>query len=326
MSSPYSLHTSSSADRHAAADQEWPVFNSETGFEVDLEDDHPELYLSATMCDRMAHDATLSEHDKMVIQRLACRKFHVPGNTFWEDYRFWFHNNHPFLCFCFADPRHPLGRRERVLNLLSSLAFGLAATCSVVLWFYYEEDRNFDNVAFSCLGYYDVTVGMLALLLFSGPLHVMFDLGLFFLQACPPCRTGGLFERWPALSKVGLWAGAHLAFLITTASLSLAILVMIIRASIAENDGNDENVATDPKHYSFLLLYLLEVFLANFVVFPMGTFTVFSGVLGCNGRLPGIGGRPYQVRKHQALVKRQRRKNQKDQPSQAHTHHSMAAV
>ena len=52
-----------------------------------------------------------------------------------------------------ADPRHPLGRRERIFNLLSSLAFGLAATCCVILWFYYQGDkRNFDNVAFSVFG------------------------------------------------------------------------------------------------------------------------------------------------------------------------------
>jgi hypothetical protein len=83
---------------------------------------------------------------------------------------------------------------------------------------------------------------------------------------------------------------------------------MLIRASI-EDGGNSDNVSTDYKSYNFLLLYLVEVVVANFLVFPIGTFTVFSGVLGC-GRIPGIGGRPYQVRKHQGMLERQRRKQQ----------------
>jgi len=218
-----------------------------------------------------------------------------------------FCNNHPFICFCYADPRHPLGKRERIMNLLSSLAFGLAATCCVVLWFHYEEDRDFDNVAFNFFGYYPITVGMLALLLFGGPLHVMFDLGLFFIQACPPCRAGGIFDQYlpAAHQKCWLWLGAHVAFLITTASLSLAITVMLIRASI-EDDGTDEDITADLQSYSFLLLYVLEVVVANFVVFPLGTFIMFSGVLGC-GKVPGIGGRPYQEKKHQAMLERQRK-------------------
>jgi hypothetical protein len=218
-----------------------------------------------------------------------------------------FCNNHPFLCFWFADPRHPLGYPERIMNLLASLAFGLAATCSVVLWFHYEENRDFNNVAFVIPGLQkNVTVGMLALILFGGPLHVVFDLSIYFVQACPPCRAGGLFEGFPtAFQKCWLWLGAHVAFFITVASLSLAINVMLIRASIADGDGNDEDITTRPEHYTFLLLYLLEVIVANFIVFPLGTFTVFSGILGCCGRLPGLGGRPYQVRKHRRMLERQ---------------------
>jgi hypothetical protein len=152
----------------------------------------------------------------------------------------------------------------------------------------------------------NVTVGALALLLFSGPLHVIFDLSIYFVQACPPCRVGGFFDNYlpAAHQRCWLWIGAHVAFFITIAALSLAINVMFIRASIADGDGNDQDITTTPEHYSFLLLYLLEIFVSNFVAFPIGTFTVFSGVLGC-GRIPGLGGRPYQVRKHQRMLERQ---------------------
>jgi hypothetical protein len=93
-----------------------------------------------------------------------------------------FNNNHPFFCFCFADPRHPFGRPERILNLIASLAFGLAATCCVVLYFHNSTEHHFDDVAFSVLGYVNVSIGALTLLLFSGPLHVAFDLSIFFVS------------------------------------------------------------------------------------------------------------------------------------------------
>jgi hypothetical protein len=175
------------------------------------------------------------------------------------------------------------------------------------LWFFYQEDRDFNDLAFSFAGI-DVSVGSCCLLLFGGPLHVIFDLSIYFVQACPPCRAGGMFAKYlpEAHQRCWLWIGAHIAFLVTVASLSLAIKVMLIRASI-EDDGDDSDIATAPKNYKFLLLYVLEVVVANFVVFPLGTFTMFSGVLGC-GSIPGLGGRPFQVKKHQRLLEKQAKK------------------
>jgi hypothetical protein len=127
----------------------------------------PEYYMTSSMIENIQNDTSLSEYDIMVIQRLACRKFHVPGNSFIEDYLFWFRNNHIIFSFCYADPRHPFGKRERVLNLISSLAFGLAATCCVVLYYYYYHSKNaFDTVFFSLFGTINVTAGMVVLFVF----------------------------------------------------------------------------------------------------------------------------------------------------------------
>jgi hypothetical protein len=92
-----------------------------------------------------------------------------------------YNNNHPFVCFFLADPRHPLGRRERTINLLASLAFGLAATCCVVLWFHVHPERDINQIIFRPFDF-EVTVGMLALMLLGGPLHIMFDVGIFLVQ------------------------------------------------------------------------------------------------------------------------------------------------
>jgi hypothetical protein len=62
-----------------------------------------------------------------------------------------------------------------------------------------------------------------------------------------------------------------------------------------------------------MLYYLLEIVVANFIAFPIGTFTMFSGVLGCCGRIPGLGGRPYQVRKHQRRQQLEEKRKQQQQ-------------
>ena len=287
----------------------WSVFHDiAQRFEEDNDEQEATYYMSPEARDRLVHDSSLSDYDRMLIQRLACRRFHIPGNNFWEDYLFWFENNHPMVAFWRAHALHPLGQKERIVNLLSSLAFGLAATCGVVLWFFYE-DKNFDRAIFNLFGL-NVSVGMVTLLVFSGPLHVLFDLSVFFLQSCPPCRTGGILEDHlnERYRNVFIWIGGHFAIFIALFAFSLSIHVTLIRASLNEGDGDDSDLATSGEHYSFLLLYVVEIFVANFIVFPIGTFTVFSGVLGC-GVLPGIGGRPYQVKKWARLQKQALEKN-----------------
>jgi hypothetical protein len=58
----------------------------------DLALENPEYryYMTEYALSRIDTDETLSDDDVMVIQRLACRKFHMPGNTFWQDYIYWY--------------------------------------------------------------------------------------------------------------------------------------------------------------------------------------------------------------------------------------------
>ena len=64
------------------------------------------------------------------------------------------------------------------------------------------------------------------------------------------------------------------------------------------------DVAVDIKAYAFVGMYCAEVIIANFVIFPICTLTVFSDVLGCCGLVRSIGGRPYQVKKCERIQKR----------------------
>ena len=53
----------------------------------------------------------------------------------------------------------------------------------------------------------------------------------------------------------------------------------------------------DKRSFRFLLGYLVEFVLALFVYYPLAVTVLFSGVLGCGGRVPILGGRPREMKR-----------------------------
>lgn len=60
-------------------------------------------------------------------------------------------------------------------------------------------------------------------------------------------------------------------------------------------DGSGESSQSTSK-FTFLVGYALELVVALFVFYFITSTVFFSGILGC-GRLPVLGGRPYEIRK-----------------------------
>lgn len=304
-----SRQSSSSSDGRPAPNNAPVVIWSEM---YDSDDDNDvegfaTYYMSSTQRNRMND---LSEEDKIVTQRLAMRRFHLPGKSWWEDWVSWFGNNHPIFCFTMADPRHPFGYKERCVNLVASLAFGLAATSMVMLYFFYEGlDMTKSLYTVQVWGKEaNVSHGLVALLVIGGFGHVMFDLGIWFVQACPPCQPAGILAKHLPVShqKFWLWLGSHIAIEITIISLALAVFVMCLRASV-EDDGDARGITTGIEDYAFILAYLIECMATWFVLFPVITFILFTGILGC-GRIPGIGGRPYHKWKYERYQEKKKAK------------------
>jgi hypothetical protein len=46
-------------------------------------------YMTQQERQRLRNNQQLSAKDKRIVQYLAMRKFHIPGNAFWEDYFYW---------------------------------------------------------------------------------------------------------------------------------------------------------------------------------------------------------------------------------------------
>eukprot|EP00545_Synedropsis_sp_CCMP1620_P001019 CAMPEP_0119005200 /NCGR_PEP_ID=MMETSP1176-20130426/1580_1 /TAXON_ID=265551 /ORGANISM="Synedropsis recta cf, Strain CCMP1620" /LENGTH=312 /DNA_ID=CAMNT_0006956977 /DNA_START=112 /DNA_END=1050 /DNA_ORIENTATION=- len=273
--------------------------------EIEIEENN--AYVGQSVRNLINSQPGLSDADKLIIQRLAMKAFHIPGNSYWEDWVMFVRNNHILLSFFLSHPLHPFGRKERALNLVASLSFGLAATSSVTLWYYYN-DKAMNETVISLFGAINISHGMITTAIFGGLCNVFFDFFIWFLQVCPLCQPGSpIADNLSDHTKFfWLWMGSNTAFIVTGVAICLALNVICIRASY-EDDGDAEGYAHSIEDYSFLGSFFLEVIATQFIMFPIVAFTIFSGVLGCF-TLPGLGGRPYQVNKMETRMRKQRQK------------------
>merc|ERR1719223_315285 len=69
-----------------------------------------------------------------------------------------------------------------------------------------------------------------------------------------------------------------------------------VEESLLNNQPYKVNVE-DKRSFAFLLGYLVEFVLALFVYYPIAVTILFSGVLGCGGRVPILGGRPREMKR-----------------------------
>eukprot|EP00986_Skeletonema_menzelii_P010122 scaffold4788_cov82-Skeletonema_menzelii.AAC.15 len=78
-----------------------------------------------------------------LVPKLASRSYHlVPGSSWCDDWIQYQKNTHPLFSICCHHPLHPIGRFQRVIILVGSIAFGLAITNCVYLGFLKSEQAG----------------------------------------------------------------------------------------------------------------------------------------------------------------------------------------
>eukprot|EP00978_Attheya_sp_CCMP212_P005934 scaffold13273_cov35-Attheya_sp.AAC.1 len=270
-----------------------PRRRAELDFDVMPDDSIDEEWgVMETLKKKLDLDTTLSEEDKKDIQRLAIRSYHMPGNSYWQDWKQFICNNHPVLGLWWSDPRHPMTRLQRIVLLVASLSFGLAATSIVVLWYYYTQ-RDMSKVVLEFDAGFNIEVritsGFLSLVSIGGILHSVFDLGVWYIQICPFCQPGGCWP-WRENRRIWLWIGAHIGLEAAVIATFLALCVCVLRGIVVEND-DDLGV----EDYRFLLNYLMELTFSLCLFYPTIAFILFTGILGW-GFIPILGGRPWEMK------------------------------
>lgn len=153
-----------------------------------------------------------------------------------------------------------------------------------------------------------VTKVMITLWTLGSFLHTVFDLSLWHMKACTICRYGGLVDE--KMARMGRLVGLFIVLVVMGVG-GYAVLLRAtleytgegsvseeVEESIKNNEIYDLDVE-DKRSFKFLLSYLVEFVLALFVYYPIAVTILFSGVLGCNGRIPLLGGRPREMKKEQ---------------------------
>jgi hypothetical protein len=256
-------------------------------------------------------DFQLEEAQK-IVPLLARRAAHIPGNNYCQDWMQFMRNNHPLFGICCHHRLHPLRKGHRIILLIASIAFGLAATNIVyLLHIHYGKDmddvliriylENDTNVDASDLSQIEITYGALSLWTFGSVAHSIFDLCMWYLSACACFLPGGRCQNYNGFQKIGSYCIVAIAAVL----FALATFAIVVRAryenrlketmeqSITEDDEVRWDDVQTMQSLAFLFGYIIELGLVYFAYWPLIATTLFSGVLSL-GFLPFLRGRPGQ--------------------------------
>ncbi|EJK56768.1 hypothetical protein THAOC_23277 [Thalassiosira oceanica] len=209
----------------------------------------------------------------------------------------------------FHHPLHPVTSRERFIILLGSVGVGILLSNLIYLWFVHASFGADDKV---------LSLGPGDTLVVTKLMVALWTLGsIWHIKACTLCRYG---EHY--VSDEAVKCGRTVGVTIVLSVLAFATYLVLLRASedylaSEEYDGggeHSENTFIHPisldrgfRQFDFLIGYTIEFLLAVFVYNPVILTVVFSGILGMQGRIPILGGRPREVQREQKYaMKRQR--------------------
>ncbi|KAL7575851.1 hypothetical protein ACA910_003169 [Epithemia clementina (nom. ined.)] len=294
------------------------------------------------------------ERDELM-PALANRNYHLPGNGWCADWFQYFCNTHPVFGICCYHRLHPVKFPMRLLQLVGSIVFGLLVTNLIWLFLVYDEtldadraivtvsigggtnetdwldslsDRHSSNVTedieTTTPTTVQVTEGMIFLWTVGGMIHAFHDNTIWFLTACVCCLPG---RSMAALAGLKRYVFILLAFFVVAIA-AISSFVVVVRATLSDNPDKslyksaglvDDEIEPltgfeDKSSFNFLLSYGVEILMALFVWYPLVGTLLFSGVLGC-GRIPMLGGRPYEVLREQRRIERMEKQRQKQRPN-----------
>ena len=244
----------------------------------------------------------------------------------------------------------------RLLNLFASIVFGLLLTNMIWLFFVLSDDYDPDHAILTISlgdpvnsgtnttllesineggGEIAITEGMVMLWTLGGGLHALFDNTVWYLSACVcclPCHSQESLERFQKYGTI------FMVFAVLCIG-AVASFIVVLRASLEDADEDqveqfdsagisDDQVDlfgfSDKSSFDFLLSYGVELALAFFIYFPIVGTVLFSGVLGC-GKVPILGGRPYEVMVDKKRIERKRRRAERRGQLEG-TEHSSSSV
>lgn len=244
---------------------------------------------------------TRRESKEIELRRLlAARSAHLPGYSWCQDWVQWMRNNHPLLALCCRYKENPVGIGNRIVILLGSISFGLAATNFIYLFYQLYDDAN--GIIFTIqtgddMGsptYFSLTYEMVMVWTLGSCLHSILDLCIWHLTACACCMPGACLSCLGCLRTLG-----PLVTIVISATFVISgIVSVIMRANYdaGQGDGTLNGLTgfkVEVQSLSFLMGYFVELGLVYFLYYPIMATVFFSGAI--RTFFPCIGGRPKEI-------------------------------
>lgn len=206
-------------------------------------------------------------------------------------------NNHPLFGMCCKYKENPVGFGQRIVILISSISFGLAATNLVYLFYHLVEEANgvvLEIETGGGEGKFILTYEQVAIWTFGSLLHSLTDLGIWHLTACACCMPGACCGCCGWLRTLGRFA----SIAVCGVFVALGTTALIMRANFEASQGEAElnkltGLELEIRSFSFLSAYAVELGLVWFCYYPIMATIFFSGAI--RPVFPCIGGRPKEI-------------------------------
>ncbi|KAL3798448.1 hypothetical protein ACHAW5_007400 [Stephanodiscus triporus] len=254
-----------------------------------------------------------------IVQRLAQRAYHLESkNSWWDDWAQYQRNTHPVFGLFLYHPLHPIRFPQRVVILIGSIACGFAITNCVYLglledgaeeiggldgaWDAYNATASAVVGAISDVTTVDVDRSAFYLLTIGSFVHSTFDMTIWYLMACFCFRPGGF-----KINRHCQTVGIYVAVLVVLLAIGGATYFVLLRLDEDVKNQADYEATNSEEfadgiigdneavsRFSFFVGYALELVCALFLFYFITSTVFFTGILGC-GRVPILGGRPYEI-------------------------------
>lgn len=258
-----------------------------------------------------------------IVPYLVRRAFHIPGNSYFQDwYQYCIANNHPFFGLFCHYKFHPVTQLERVIVFLASICASLVVSNTFLLYFLWKDGLNANEIFITqgddiipAISYESYELASLTL---GAILVTIFDLTIWYIAACGCVEAGGKLEHLNTITFLG-----SVVLLVVLMGVATLATLLALLASSYRNDPslNTTDIFTDgfdaintTAAFSMFgtkaatntgLTFVYQLLLSLFAYDIIFATTIFSGVLG---GLPFVGkflgGRPAEIKQ----VKRKKRK------------------
>jgi len=253
---------------------------------------------------KSSEESTGDSETEELVQLLALQSYHLPGNSWMQDWCQFMANNHPIFGVCCHNKVHPIKSCTRIVALAGTITFGLAITNVFYVFYLWnpEYNRVLASIATDNGTEYVLTTGMLLLWTVGGGAHCAFNLAMWHIAACACCKNGGFCESCACCPSLGKYMIRF--FVLCTAA--FCVLIIVLRVAINDEAEDEPSNADDGNanqglnienlsEFSFVFNYFIEMTLAFFVYYPICVTTLLSGILSCGYAIPVVGGRPYEI-------------------------------